>query len=323
MPENNFQNRISFRGDLSPVLENVCADFAIGKYSSHQIVTTGYEDLNIIVSTNSGKYFLKIFSDFRSIDDCKRYIDIVTKVLEAGVHHPKLFKYNDEYLYQDGSNDIRLCVMEFIDGNTFYDFSRKLSNEEIKKVVDEVIKINKINYKPAFMYDSWAISSILDEYEIIKNYLNEDDLKLVSPLIEKFASIDQDSLPHSLVHGDLIKPNVLLSKDEQIYVIDFSVANYAPRIQELAVLFCNMFFDKKDDALNNEIFKKVIDQYCKEIALTELELSLLPFYIDLAHAMHIIGANSEKYLADNDSAENQYWLNLGRSGLKKEIHVRS
>ena len=316
MPENNFQNRISFQGDLSPILNKACNDFAIGDYISHKIVTTGYEDLNIVVKTKNGPYFFKIFADFRSPNDCKRYIDIVTKVLEAKVHHPNLFSCNNQYLYEDKENNIRLCVMEFIDGGTFYDLKRKPSETEVKKIVDEVVKINKINYKPEYMYDCWSISNILDEYDIIKNYLNEEDLGLVSPLIDKLNSVDLKSLPHSLVHGDLIKPNILLSKNGQVFVIDFSVANYYPRIQELAVLFCNVFYDENDDEFNKSLHKTVIDQYHQKIPLTDLERSLLPLYIDLAHAMHIIGTNCEKYLADNDSAENQYWLNLGRSGLK-------
>ena len=35
--------------------------------------------------------------------------------------------------------------------------------------------------------------------------------------------------------------------------------------------------------------------------------------------MEFMGSHQEKYINGNDTEETQYWLNLGRQGLRKEL----
>jgi Ser/Thr protein kinase RdoA (MazF antagonist) len=128
-------------------------------------------------------------------------------------------------------------------------------------------------------------------------------------------------LPHRLVHGDIIKTNVMKDKTGKIYIIDFSVANFYPRIQELAVLLCNIFFDENHPDTFMDNYKLALDEYQKGIPLTPLEISSLPLYVKVAHAMHVLCATYEKEAKGNDSAENRYWLELGRKGLDFTIQL--
>lgn len=63
------------------------------------------------------------------------------------------------------------------------------------------------------------------------------------------------------------------------------------------------------------MFKIFVDKYQKNIQLTSYEKNELPFFLKLAHAMRILQANFQKVVKKNNSAENQYWLELGRKGL--------
>jgi Ser/Thr protein kinase RdoA (MazF antagonist) len=318
MTDQDFLDRINFKGKITELLAKVCADYNIGKYVSHQIISTGYEDCNIILVSENKKVFVKIFGSFRDEKDCDRYVDLMAKVIDAGVNHPKLFQSSNgySYKYQDSSNlPTFLCLMEYIDGSSFYDLRTCPNQNEIIKITNQAAIINSLDIKPAFTDDSWAIGNFLQGYEAISKYLDEDTNKLIYPLIDEFKQADFDSLPHSLVHGDLIKTNVLRSKSNKIYLIDFSVANFYPRIQELAILLCNLFFDSNNLSDFDKTYNLVIKTYQEEILLTQEELGLLPLYIKLAHAMHIIGATREKELNGNDSEENEYWLNQGKIGL--------
>ena len=46
-----------------------------------------------------------------------------------------------------------------------------------------------------------------------------------------------DDLPKALVHGDFTKGNVLVNKEGQAFIIDFSVTNWTVRIIELDSFF--------------------------------------------------------------------------------------
>lgn len=136
------------------------------------------------------------------------------------------------------------------------------------------------------------------------------------PLVHLFKEMKVDELPHCFVHGDIIATNIMMDKDNKIWIIDFAVSNFYPRIQELAVMACNILFDERTKENSERNLKIAMDEYQKHVRLTPRELEILPTYIRLAHAMHILRANYEKVVENNNTEENEYWLNQGRMGLR-------
>lgn len=315
---NNFQKRINYQGDLKPFLQQVCKDFNIGEYNAHEIVPIGYEDFNLFVITNKGKYFVKVFGSFRSKDECNRYVGIMESALKAGVSHPLLFKSNQGYLYELSKNSLtdRICVMQYIDGKIFYELQATPSAEEKRFIIKQAALINKINITPSTIYDQWAITNFLKEYEKKNKYLSEEDKKLIEPMVEAYNSLSIDGLPHCFVHGDITKTNTMRSANGDIYILDFAVANYYPRIQELAVILCDLFFDAKNPNAFPQNYDLALNEYQNYISLTADELKKVPEYVKLAHTMHVLLANYEKVANNNSSSENEYFLGMGRAGLR-------
>ena len=126
-----------------------------------------------------------------------------------------------------------------------------------------------------------------------------------------------NKLPHAFVHGDLIKTNLMEDKRGGIFIIDFAVANYQPRIIELAVLFNDTFFDKDSSEKTKEYFSLALSEYQKHTSLTKYELDTLPILIKAGHSMHLLRANYEKVVNKNNSKENDYFLQLGAAGLNQ------
>ncbi len=108
---------------------------------------------------------------------------------------------------------------------------------------------------------------------------------------------------------------MIRANDGQIYILDFSVSSWYPRVQELAVLFCDLFFNPTDPSNFPQLYADGIAEYQKSIQLTDQEIFVLPLYTKVAHAMHIICANYEKAVNGNNSKENDSWLQLGENGL--------
>lgn len=127
-------------------------------------------------------------------------------------------------------------------------------------------------------------------------------------------------MPHCFVHGDITKSNTIKSEDGTLYVIDFSVANWYPRIQEIAVIVGNLLSAEGSEGSLLEILKLVVTKYVEQggILMTE-EMEALPAYVRAAYAMEFIGASVEKHVNNNDSEENEYWRNLGWSGIKRAL----
>lgn len=311
-----FLKRIDYVGNPLDFMPLICAEYKIGSYISYDIVQMGYEDLNIIIETNKGKYFAKLFGSYRDENECKRYVDIMLKVLVEGVSHPKLYKSSRGYLHEIKINKsvIRLCLMEYIKGKTFYELEAELTVEEIKFLANQATIINQIDIKPEFIYDQWAIVNFCKEYEDKGKYLSNEDREILEPLYNKFLSYNINKLPHCFVHGDILRTNVIKTDDGKLYIIDFAVSNYYPRIIELVILYC-FFIDINNFQKTDQIFAIVVDEYQKKLQLTSNEINELPFFIELAHVMHLLEANYQKVAEKNNSVENEYWLELGRKGL--------
>lgn len=318
-----FFQRINYQGKIDNISLAICNDFQIGDFISNKLISIGYEDFNFILETIENKYFVKIFSSFRTDDDCRRYIEVMRKVIEVGVSFPKLFKSKQDYFYTATINNtrLRICVMEYINGKSYYFLKQEPNIDEIKILARQAALINSTKIKPKFIYDQWAITNFFNEFQKKGKYLPLQDLKVIEPLVKKFQDINIEKLPHCFVHGDIRVTNVMKDKDGKIWIIDFAVSNYYPRIQEVAVLACNMLFDENDKSKSENNLKVVLEEYQETIELTPKELEVLPTYIKLAHAMHILSANYENVVEKNNSEENKYWLNQGRMGLRQMLNI--
>lgn len=317
--EDVFKQRIGYNGDLKEISKLICRDFNLGDFLNSEIVLIGYEDFNFSLETTTGKFFVKIFSTQRTLEDCKRNVDVVVKSLEAGVSVPKLYKSKQGFLHllKIDQSTFRICVMDYIDGKDFFTSKATITKEDMISLAHQASLINSINIKPQKIYDSWAITNFPLEFEKKSQYLEKKDLEKIKPLLEKFKKLNIETLPHCFVHGDIIKTNVIKDKNNKIWIIDFSVSNYYPRIQELSVLACDILFNinKKEESEQN--LKDALEEYQKTIKLTSRELESLPTYIKFAHAMHILLTTYEKKVNNNNSEENLFFLELGRSGLKQ------
>jgi len=313
-----FQDRIGFEGEIKPVLYLVCEDFCLGRYKDHAVVELGYEDFNVVLETESGKYFIKFFANFRDEKDCLRYVNIIEKSIEAGVSCPKLLKSTSGHLYKTKfqNHDFRLVAMEYVEGESLYQSRIMPTKDEMRFIIKQAAIINQINLKPDFIYDSWEVVNFLPEFEKKKKYLNDDDLNLIEPIAVELAKTDIGRLPHCFVHGDLVTTNIMRKKSGQICIIDFAVGNYYPRIIELVVLFCNTLFDENDPGRTAENYDFALKEYQKYIKLTDQELKVLPLLVKATHALWYMTANFEKKAESNDGAENEHWLKVSKIGLK-------
>lgn len=153
----------------------------------------------------------------------------------------------------------------------------------------------------------------------VKQFIKPDDLNLVEQTIAKFKEIPVASLPHAFVHGDFTKANVMKGTDGKIYILDFSVANWYPRIQELAVIAANLLYVGADSISLRDRTELAVAEYGKFNPLEVEEVQHLYAYALAGVAMEFMGAHQEKFVNGNATQETEYWLNLGRNGLRSEL----
>lgn len=314
-------DRLNYSGEIGAVVNHLADAYEIGVPTDFSVIGIGYEDCNVVIETPSGKYVAKIFSKDRNSEAIARYSTIMEKAVEAGVNHPPLIKTaNGEVVYADSqANGISIVLMKFVEGQTFLELDRAPDMEEQNAVVEQAARVNRIEYKPPYLFDSWAIPNIQSMFERTRQFIEPEDIKLIEQAIAKFGEIPVENLPHCFVHGDFTKANVMKGNEGKIYILDFSVANWYPRIQELAVIAANLLHDESNSQSLRERTERVIEMYDKLNPLTEDEKKHLYAYALAGVAMEFMGGHQEKFIKGNATEETEYWINLGRSGLRREL----
>ena len=312
----DFNKRIGLNTDLKNISLEICKRYDLGDFISNELIEIGYEDYNYYLTTSRGKYCVKIFSKARTSKDVNNYLERIRAVANSNINAPKPLLINGDINlsleYQQ--NNYEICVFEYIDGKNFFQLQENASIDTIKELAKQTAMINNLDIKPNFIYDSWAIINFEEEYNKKREYVSQEYKEQFDRLLEELRKIDFDRLPKAFVHGDIISTNVMIDKDSKIWIIDFAVSNYLPRIIDLAVISCNMCLDKDSKERTYENISLLLSEYNKYNKLSEYELETFGTFYKIANAMHIL---QTQYIikTDGDSEENQYWLNEGIVGM--------
>lgn len=315
--EEEFLNRINLNTDLSNISKQICKEYDIGEYVSDSIITVGYEDFNYILETTTGKYCIKIFNKERTDEDCKNYVDRIELASNININTPKLCKSNNKSELDIEWEDVkyRLCVFEYINGKSFYDLGITPNESEIKEIIRQMAIIHKAILKSDFIYDKWAIINFEKEFMDKRQHINEKNYNKLNELLNKFRKIEINKLPHAFTHGDIISTNVMRDDNDKLWIIDFAVSNYLPRIIDLAVSACNLCLEPNSIERTKSKIMMILNEYEKYNKLTDYEKEVLPIFFDIANAMGILQIS---YLLSKgeSSEEDEFWYNESEKGLE-------
>jgi Ser/Thr protein kinase RdoA (MazF antagonist) len=285
----------------------------LGAVHGHHVSDVGYDDCNVVLETSTGRYLVKILSAMRSRPMCARYVEIVDRVVAAGVCHPPLRSAHGRVLMHHPESDNQLVVMDFVEGRTFLELQEFPRQDELATIVEQVERIHLVDLAPEPLHDWWAIPNIDALCDAIAPSLGEQDQTLVRAAARAFGQLDLAALPHALSHGDLTKANVMRPDAGGVAVLDFAVANRYPRIHDLAMVAVNLMHG--DPAPLPCRIELLASLYGRRVPLTPEERRALPVYVFAAAAMELLGAAREWSLKGNRSAETRYLMDLGRSML--------
>lgn len=311
----NFYERIHNIKDTKIIAEKVCQYYNLGKLINQKHIEIGYEDFNMIINTSTGEYFIKILNKSRPKNEQIRLVDIIEKAIKGGVQVPKIHQINGKSIFELEINNkiLNIIVMDYIKGTNVLLLNRDLNHGEICSVAKEMAKIDKIDFRVEPYYDEWTITNFESEYNKKIEKIDAEDKLLVEKAYKQMLKVDFKKFKMSYTHADIIKSNLILDNENKIWVIDFSVLNYLPRVIELAVAMFGVCLTKdREISINN--MNILINEYNKYNKLDSYEISNLPIIFNCISAMNILQTSFIK-ATDETFEENEHWLSEGRKGI--------
>ena len=311
-----FYDRINLNTNLENISKEICKKYNLGEYISDELILVGYEDFNYTLNTTKGKYCVKIFNKERTNNDVNNYIDRIELASTLNINTPKVYRVKNNCLQtiDVNNNQYRLCVFDYVNGKSFYDLDEIPTEEEIKEIIKQMVNIHNAKLDSEYIYDKWTITNFIKEYKDKKNYLDKKYIDTFNKLNNRLEEVDFNKLVYSFVHGDIISSNVMKDKNNKLWIIDFAVSNYLPRIVDLAVTSCNLCLNPNSKVKTIESTKMILEEYQKYIKLNEYELETFPLFYDLANAMGILQISYLNSIGEA-SDEDKFWLEESEKGL--------
>lgn len=339
----DYFTRVNFcEKDLLSICSKICKDYKLGSLISYNVIETGYEDFNVKIETNTNKYVVKFFANNRTEENVNHYINVVDIISnnDASLRIPKIYRKDNKILctYNVDNKKIPFFVMDYIEGNTIYDLDKKIDLKTMLQIVFDILKYNCLNNKLVEylksdtakkfkQYDMWSYENFLQEYEEKSKYLTIEDRELMKDVVDyfkkmklRYSKYDEQFINESVVppymsaHNDFISTNIIIDTKGRPNYIDFSVSSVALNFVDIAIFGCDSVLSKNISAKKYVTYLKIISYILYRAHI--MEYNLYPTAVAVQHAIHILIANYYKVCENVNSKENNYFLNLGRKGLK-------
>lgn len=275
---NNIFDRIGKVINIKKLSCIVCDLYELNEYKSYRIIKIGCDDFSFYLETRTGQYVVKILHRRKNSQDIKKFEDTYNIFMKNKIKCPHLLKNrNEEYIskLQFGGININLCLLEYINGKDLYSMNKKITNSDIDKLVDILVSIHNIKDNYKIEYDRYSFMKLKEVFEKHKSILSKKMSTDVANFLKEYAKVDFNKLPVCFIHADLGRSNIIKSKNNELFVIDFIQSGTGIRLLDIVIIINRCIFNYNYVNYSKKMEKYFLKKYQQYIKLTEYELEVL------------------------------------------------
>lgn len=240
-----------------------------------QPLDKGFESKNYLIASPEGKFVFKIYKQ-RSVEEVSYEMSILDKLKETSVSKfPR--RASDIFIF----NGSPAVILDFIPGRSLN--LNDINGKTINITANLIGKMHLalLNFKPKGEKERLNIFdlSFMDYAapETLKNAQNSMRNRTLKLREELNGYKNTKFLNKSIIHDDPSPDNIILSESGDVSLIDFDEAHVGEAVSDVAVaikelILCTVGVDKK-------LIKVFLESYGDVIALSDMELDILPLLI--------------------------------------------
>lgn len=264
-------------------LTQAFAAYKLGAIKGDPQQIKGDVDLNYRIDTDTASYLLKYIVDSSTIKQFEFLGTLHEYLRKKELPVAKIYK-TQAGTYVDNA----FILYEFIDGKA----EREWSDKEIISMTDAFARMHRVmgqHHIPNFIRNKDDMyvrgGNIQYCYRIFRPFIQTLDCadEVKKPIIQLIDTLNGkykvfETLPKSLINGDLNEMNALFKEGNCAAIIDLTLS-YDPVVYALGATCYWFAFPWWEPAFNNEWYALIIETFEKIIPLSPVEKELLPYMI--------------------------------------------
>lgn len=314
-------SRIDILGTLEQLLARVATAYQLGSIQSYTIFDNGYQELNVLLITTTGRFVIKIFSKEKTLQRIRDNIWGYLTLQKNGILTPTLQKTRiGEYIFSTEGKlrTTYLCVMNYFYGS--YLHAEDARSNDISTLAQYMAAIHSHTKRIHRYHDTMGLVNLVSQYNKFKSYLPPDLFALVEPVVKKFSSLPLQRFRHSIIHGTFEPENILKNKHGDLCLLDLGCMDYNASIIDIATFFANFTIDLSLDK-RRKITNTFLQTYQSIRSLTSKELASLPSLVCSQYAVYIIRTNYYRVKLKDATQQTNRLFSMSKRGLQQCIDL--
>jgi Ser/Thr protein kinase RdoA (MazF antagonist) len=315
-------SRVGSTLPLPTVIQQIVHIYALGDVTSIAAIPGGYQDYVVDVTTNQGRFIVKIFSKEKPTERIHDILWAHAAFTKADLPCVMPLHTTEKQSYiqiQDGNGALSASVFPFIAGKTLT--RTPVTDTDLEVLTKTLITIHNTPHILHQYYNPLGIMNLPAEFAGKQQALTPDEVSLISPIIAKLHKLKLSSLPQSIIHGSMEKDNVIKDTTGTMHVLDFGSVDYNASVLDIATYVAN-FTLYVDPVRRIQIIHHILDTYQTSRTLTPPELSALLTLIRSQYAAYVVGMTYRMRKEHDMTKYTQTWLDRGWDGLRAYAGVK-
>lgn len=281
-------SRVDLAQPLDEALRDVARYYELGRIERSQLITQGYDDLNVLLVCKRGRYVAKIFNKSKEPAAIEEYVRVQMALASRRLPVPHIHTMNGAGLFRVAGRhqETLVCVSEFFAGENFV--AAPPHRDDILAITRFLASLHKLPLDITPSYDSWGTLNLPDQFARKQALVSGATRRLVAPLADALASMKFGHARKRIIHGDLQRKHVLKDARGRYCILDFGCMDYSYPIVDLGIFLALFCLEDSTPTSAQQIIVDVLNVYRSCAPLPTEHIALLGTLIRATWASYLL-----------------------------------
>ncbi len=284
-------SRVDIAQPLDEVLQDIARQYELGRIERSQLITQGYDDLNVLLECERGRYVAKIFNKSKGSAVIEDYVRVQMTLARHRLPVPRIHTLNGAGLFRAAGRhqETLICVIEFFAGENF--ITNPPQRDDMLAVTRFLAALHQLPFDITPSYDSWGTLNLPREFARKQALVSDETRRLVAPLADAIASIKFGRVHKRIIHGDMQRKHVLKDGHGQYCILDFGCMDVSYPIVDLGIYLALFCLEGSSPSQAQQIIADVLKMYVSRAPLPTEHIALLGTLIRATWASYLLAAD--------------------------------